>query len=217
MNEKLYWTDYCQDKIEVFDPVTQYRRVLITTGTNPFAIIVDPGTGYVCRIYRYLCISSWLVFYRWLYWTDTGSRTIERASMDGSARAVLHNTNLHTPYALTIDYASQTLYWTDYALNRLESSRTDGSNRILLSTNLQDSYAMTFFTGKLYWTDLINNSIYSSQASSLSSITTTILINADPYAVHVIDESIQFEGMITTISDSLYDTSHHCSYKSLCN
>lgn len=45
VNEKLYWTDSCQDHIEVYDPVTLYRRVLITTGTNPFAIIVDPSTG----------------------------------------------------------------------------------------------------------------------------------------------------------------------------
>ena len=47
INEKLYWTDACQDRIEVYDPETQYRRVLITTGSNPFAIIVDPGTRYV--------------------------------------------------------------------------------------------------------------------------------------------------------------------------
>ena len=47
VNEKLYWTDYCQDRIEVYDPATLHRRVLLTTGTNPFAIKVDPGTGYV--------------------------------------------------------------------------------------------------------------------------------------------------------------------------
>lgn len=45
INEKLYWTDYCQDEIEVYDPVTSRRRVLIITGTSPYAIVVDPGTG----------------------------------------------------------------------------------------------------------------------------------------------------------------------------
>lgn len=46
VNKKMYWTDYCQDQIEVYDPATLHRRVLVTTGTNPFAIIADPGTGY---------------------------------------------------------------------------------------------------------------------------------------------------------------------------
>ena len=45
ISEKLYWTDHCEDEIEVYDQVTGYRRVLFTTGTSPYAIIVDPGTG----------------------------------------------------------------------------------------------------------------------------------------------------------------------------
>lgn len=47
INEKLYWTDYCQDEIEVYDPVSNYRSVLLQTGTSPYSIVVDPGTGYV--------------------------------------------------------------------------------------------------------------------------------------------------------------------------
>lgn len=42
----MYWTDHCEDEIEVYDPTTLHRRKLITTGTNPFAIVVDPGTRY---------------------------------------------------------------------------------------------------------------------------------------------------------------------------
>ena len=45
VNEKMYWTDSCEDEIEVFDPATQQRRVLTSTGSSPFAIVVDPGTG----------------------------------------------------------------------------------------------------------------------------------------------------------------------------
>ena len=47
VNEKLYWSDNCQDEIEVFDPVTLHRRRLTSTGTNPYAVIVDPSTQYV--------------------------------------------------------------------------------------------------------------------------------------------------------------------------
>ena len=115
--------------------------------------------------------------------------------MDGSSRTALHTTNLHTPYALAIDYTTQTLYWADYALNKLESSNTDGSNRRLLNSNLRDPYAMTFFDGKLFWTDLSYNGIYSTLSSRPSSITSLLLLNVDPYGIHVIDEEVQFDGM----------------------
>lgn len=46
VNEKLYWTDGCDDDIEVFDPKTGYRKVLIQTGpdSNPRGIVLDPTT-----------------------------------------------------------------------------------------------------------------------------------------------------------------------------
>lgn len=46
INQKLYWTDYSEDDIEVYDPSTQVRRILIDTGLiEPRAIVVDPTTG----------------------------------------------------------------------------------------------------------------------------------------------------------------------------
>lgn len=120
--------------------------------------------------------------------------------MDGTNRTALHNTNLQTPYALAIDYATQTLYWSDYALNKLESSRTDGSNRRLLNTNLRDPYGMTFFNDNLYWTDWSYNGIYSTLSSIPSSITSLLYLSVDPYDIHVIDKGVQFEGTRTTLS-----------------
>lgn len=54
INEKLYWTDYCKDTIEVYDPATGYRRVLLYTGTNSNNkdIVVDPTTG---QVFVFLC------------------------------------------------------------------------------------------------------------------------------------------------------------------
>ena len=57
MNEKLYWADASTDRIEVYDPSTRYRKVLINTGsnTNPADIIVDPNNGYVSvNNYRFM-------------------------------------------------------------------------------------------------------------------------------------------------------------------
>ena len=115
--------------------------------------------------------------------------------MEGSSRTALHTTNLQTPYALTIDYATQTLYWADYALNKLESSNTDGSNRRLLTTNIRDPYAITFFDGKLYWSDFSYDGIYSTLASTPNSVTSLLYLGADPYGIQVIDKDLQFEGI----------------------
>ena len=45
VNEKIYWTDYCQDEIEVYDPQSGSRTVLFNTDLiEPHAIVVDPTT-----------------------------------------------------------------------------------------------------------------------------------------------------------------------------
>ena len=46
VNKKLYWTDLEDDDIEVFDPDTNYRKVLFETGrgSQPRGIVVDPST-----------------------------------------------------------------------------------------------------------------------------------------------------------------------------
>ena len=90
-----------------------------------------------------------------MYWSDWGIlASIERASMDGSNRQVIHNTNLVWPNALTIDYESQTLYWADANLDKIESSRVDGRNRILLtSTGIGHAFGMAFHQNVLYVSD----------------------------------------------------------------
>ena len=115
--------------------------------------------------------------------------------MDGASRTVLHNTNLALPYALTIDYGTQTLYWADYSLDKLESSSADGSNRRLLTTrNIQSPYAMAYYDGKLYWTDWSLNGIYSTLLSSPSSVTTLHTSSYDTYGICVIAEETQPES-----------------------
>ena len=65
-----------------------------------------------------------------MYWTDWGSTAkIEKASMDGQNRVVLHDTLLTWPNGITIDYAAQRLYWTDASLDKIEYSGVDGTGR----------------------------------------------------------------------------------------
>ena len=65
-----------------------------------------------------------------MYWTDWGNPAkIERASMDGQNRTVLHNTLLTWPNGITIDYSAQKLYWVDAFLDKIEYSGVDGTGR----------------------------------------------------------------------------------------
>ena len=79
---------------------------------------------------EYIIISCPLIYNRYMYWTDWGTTAkIERASMDGQNRMVLHNTLLQWPNGITIDYAAQRLYWTDAFLDKIEYSGVDGTGR----------------------------------------------------------------------------------------
>ena len=70
-----------------------------------------------------------------MYWAagNYSNSKIEMVSMDGRNRTVLHDTNLTSVYALTIDYQRQVLYWVDGDM--LECSNVDGSNRRVLAHN----------------------------------------------------------------------------------
>ena len=118
--------------------------------------------------------------------------------MDGLGRKILHNTELSRPYALTIDYGSQTLYWADYDQDKIESSSVDGSNRILLTTmNINYPYYMTFYAGILYWSDITLDDILSLPVSSPNNVTTVASYNSyDPNGVQVITEVRQPRGQL---------------------
>ena len=121
--------------------------------------------------------------------------------MDGNNRTELHSTNLQTPYALAIDYESQTLYWADYSLNRLERSDTDGSNRRLLTTiNIQSIHALDFSAGNLYWTDWQFNGIHTTPSSAPSNATYLLNLDGDPYDIHVVYDEEQPEGILPCIN-----------------
>ncbi len=101
----------------------------------------------------------------YMYWTDWGSPAmIERASMDGSNRQVLHNTGLVWPNGLTIDYADQRIYWADASLDRIEYSNVDGSERVILETEangLSHPFGITLDNNVLYWSDWLDQTIFS--------------------------------------------------------
>lgn len=147
-----------------------------------------------------------------MYWTDNGNEPkIEKASMDGSSRAVIHETNLTSPYGLALDIGTQTLYWTDYGRDVLESSSVDGTNRkILTSTMLLDPLYLSFYDGRLYWGDLRYNRLLTTHISSPDNVAFFGSYHYyDFYGVQVISSALQQRGkkiLITVMSQCILNT-----------
>ena len=133
-----------------------------------------------------------------MYWTDWGTvAKIERASMDGTSRVVLHSTNLRWPNALTLDYNTQTLYWMDAFLDKLESSNADGSNRRLLSrTQIRHPFDVTFYQKRLYWTDWQLNTVYSALVDHPTQVSVVMRgLVLDPMGISVVSVDRQPTGL----------------------
>ena len=107
-------------------------------------------------ISKHVLTDCLLIIYSWMYWTDSGRDRIEKASLDGSFRTILHSTGLSNNIGLTLDYRSQTLYWSEYSYNgRIERSSVNGSNReTTLSSGLcRYPWGVSYFAGTLYFTE----------------------------------------------------------------
>lgn len=141
-----------------------------------------------------------------MYWTDTGSPPkIERASMDGSSRIVIHGSSLSAPYGLTLDINTQTLYWMDYSRNVLEKSDVDGTNRMTLTSRMiLDPYFLSYYDGNLYWGDWSYNRLLTTSVSSPNNVVFFgSSVSSDVYGIHVISPENQREGQIKLDYQSL--------------
>ena len=60
-------------------------------------------------------------------WSSQSS--IQTASMDGSAKVTLHNTNMIHPNDIALDIPNQLIYWTDGYLGTIQFSNYSGLGR----------------------------------------------------------------------------------------
>ena len=140
-------------------------------------------------------IYAFIIPCSWMYWTDTGRDRIEKASLDGSSRTLLHSTGLSNSIGLTLDYQNQTLYWVEY-YGRIERSSVNGSNReTILNSGLYYPWGISYFAETLYLTERWNRRI------RIVSVTQPITISSSvpslagyPYDIEVIAEEQQQIG-----------------------
>lgn len=133
----LYWT--CAKKNTI--------NITGLDGT-PVGVIVE-GDHYVPR---YIVLNP---LGGHMYWTDMGSHpSIIRASMDGTARIKLFDSELDRPGPLAIDIEGNKLYWADSRLHRIECSDLSGGNRKnLVDQDVSNPRGMAIFGNFLYWID----------------------------------------------------------------
>lgn len=147
----------------------------------------------------------WFLFpHRWMYWSDWGRvAKIEKASMDGKGRRVLHNTSLVWPNGIALDYELQILYWADANLDKVESSSVDGSNRRIITVRgIFHPFSLTVFGDTLFLTDWILDQVLSvrlaptggSRANTTMALTSTL--RHEPMGIQVITPERQPAGTI---------------------
>lgn len=143
---------------------------------------------------------------RYMFWTDWGEPSlVEKASMDGKGREVLHSVGINQPLGITCDYGNQRVYWTDAAFDRIEYSSYDGSGRTVLvsgSDGVQIPFDLTIYGDLLYWTDWAANAVYGTHkihgTDPLGNLTTITVIYEDlpinPNGIEAISPSRQPAG-----------------------
>ena len=97
-----------------------------------------------------------------LYWTDTGTNTLEQSDLFGSFRRILLN-DTDEPRGIAVDPLNDALYMTDWGASpRIEKMHLDGSGRVTIVTqNLVWPNAVTidFTEPALYWADAFTDII----------------------------------------------------------
>ena len=134
-----------------------------------------------------------------MYFSDWGNvGRIERASLTGENRTVIHNTDLVWPNALTLDIPTQTLYWADANLDKVEMSNADGTNRVLLvRLGVLHPFGIVFANNIVYFTDWFDNTI---RYLSTSERVVRILHSTDTYSgvtifgIQIVDPMKQLES-----------------------
>ena len=170
------------------------------------------GVGYSSSFYIYIYIlhnynntlcSLLFNVKRTLYWTEWSTRSttvrINKASMDGSGRQILHQTDMQQPYGIAVDIDAQVIYWTDVELKRIEASNVDGSNRRVIldsQAGVDRPYALSLHGDMLYISDW-NRRILATNKSGdqpVHTVSNTFCTYVSTFGIRVVAEENQLLG-----------------------
>ncbi|KAF7989294.1 hypothetical protein HCN44_007968 [Aphidius gifuensis] len=170
IGRKLYWLDRHAKHLDVAELDGSNRKTLLKGISDPRAIVVHPGTGY-------LYFTSWHL-----------QAYIGKMGMDGSnfTRILTWEDDIAWPNALTIDYFTDKIYWADAHLDYIAFADLEGHNRriVLSGQTVPHVFAITVFDDHIFWTDWNLKAI--SRADKFSGNNLRVLRNTThrPYDIH---------------------------------
>lgn len=142
-NDRLYWTDWVNDKIQTSNLLGQQITDLVTTGLHlPEGIALDTTDGK-------------------MYWVDSGTRKVQRANLDGTGVedliSYVGSVNLD---GIVLDPGAGHMYWTDWgaggAVGRVRRANLDGTqirDIVTKPNGILKGIGLDLVAGKVYWTD----------------------------------------------------------------
>ena len=97
-----------------------------------------------------------------MFWTDWGAAPkIETATLNGTERTTLVNTNLQWPNGITLDRKRRLVFWVDAGKDRLESINYDGNKRTLLfARNNVHFFGVTFNSPYIFVSEWDHKSVF---------------------------------------------------------
>ncbi|KAK6619502.1 hypothetical protein RUM43_012259 [Polyplax serrata] len=146
-----------------------------------------------------------------LYWTDSGTRRVEVATLDGKYRSVIVSNDLDKPRAIVVHPGLTLVFWTDWGPKpKIEVSEMDGRNRQSIITEgvfWPNGLALDYAIDRLYWTDAKHHAIESAKldGSDRRKIVTKGLPH--PFAITLFEEAIYWTDWHTkSIASANKDT-----------
>ncbi|KAJ3659363.1 hypothetical protein Zmor_011053 [Zophobas morio] len=139
-------------KPEIFLLYTKRNQIGMIGIENPNNDIAVPVTGISnCSSVDY-DINTMSV-----YWSDTATRTIMRAFLNGSNPQKVVDVGLASPEGIAVDWLGLNIYWTDPYAQRIEVARLPGSSRktLLWEGKVNDPHSIVLDppNGQMYWSE----------------------------------------------------------------
>ncbi|XP_072447633.1 very low-density lipoprotein receptor-like [Chiloscyllium punctatum] len=140
--QRIYWADVGHQAIFSMS-INEWKDQ-----AGPSVVVGDLDTPVGIAV-------DWI--YKHIYWTDRSTKAISVATLDGTRRTILFNTDLKEPASIEVDPLSGFVYWSDCGEPaKIEKSGMNGVGRQLLVTGgiqQPNGIALDLVKSRLYWID----------------------------------------------------------------
>ncbi|XP_078263776.1 low-density lipoprotein receptor-related protein 8 [Rhinoraja longicauda] len=120
-----------------------------------------------------------------IYWTDSGTKSISVATIDGTKKKTLIHTELENPRAIVVDPIQGFMYWSDWGSPaKIEKAGLNGLNRqSLVKDNIEwpNGITLDLLNQRLYWVD---SKLHQLSSIDLNGGNRKILLFSEEYLTH---------------------------------